>query len=173
MDRGKEDVSKQTLSEKKKHHSSSASRAGFRPSNTLTASLAKPVKRTVSLKLDSEPPATGRVKGSNSHTESSSDICERTGSVTEAPTEIALELSQGKRDRRYIAFIGNLPFSATAEEVVDHFARRGVRLSEVRLLTSKQSGESRGCCFAEFPNSKTLQASNQQTLCMCVKWSSK
>ena len=71
----------------------------------------------------------------------------------------AIEQS-GKR-RRYIAFIGNLPFSVTGEEVVEHFAKRGVRIVDVRLLTKRGSGESRGCCFVEFPNTKTLQASVQ------------
>ena len=64
--------------------------------------------------------------------------------------------SSGK-GRRYIAFIGNLPFTVTSDDITLHFRKKGVVMSEVRLLTDRESGQSRGCCFAEFPSAKILQ----------------
>lgn len=61
------------------------------------------------------------------------------------------------RKHRYIAFVGNLPFHATSEEVISHFRKRGVVIRELRLLTDKTTGCSKGCCFAEFCDAKTLQ----------------
>lgn len=52
---------------------------------------------------------------------------------------------------------GNLPFSATSEDVKEHFRRRGVPVIDVRMLTEKESGRSRGCCFVEFANDKSQQ----------------
>ena len=52
---------------------------------------------------------------------------------------------------------GNLPFSATAEDVTEHFHKRGVPVLAVRMLSDKQSGKSRGCCFVEFANDKCQQ----------------
>jgi nucleolar protein 6 len=61
------------------------------------------------------------------------------------------------RKVRYIAFIGNLPFTVTGDDIVEHFQKKGVNITEVRMLTKKGSGESRGCCFAEFRDAKSLQ----------------
>ena len=58
---------------------------------------------------------------------------------------------------RYILFVGNLPYDASAEDIVAHFDRRGVPMKDVRLLTKKESGESRGIAFAEFDNAKRMQ----------------
>jgi nucleolar protein 6 len=86
------------------------------------------------------------------------DTSDLTASDSDSDTEggqVVGEFS-GKK-RRYIAFIGNLPFSITGDEIVEHFAKRGVKIMEARLLTKRGSGESRGCCFAEFPDTKSLQ----------------
>ena len=73
----------------------------------------------------------------------------------EQTRESSASKSSGKH--RYIAFIGNLPFNAHSEDVASHFNKKGVVTTQVRLLTDKKSGQSRGCCFVEFPNAKTLQ----------------
>lgn len=82
-----------------------------------------------------------------------------------------------KQGRRYILFVGlqnadtcgldiskycslvlgNLPYSATSEDVSSHFMQRGVPVEEVRLLTKKGLESSRGCCFLELGDSKTQQ----------------
>ena len=82
-----------------------------------------------------------------------------------APQCLTAPVSTGKK-HRYIAFIGNLPFSVTSGDIIAHFRKRGVVASEVRLLTKKNSEESRGCCFAEFPDAKTLQV--HYNTCACV-----
>ena len=82
-----------------------------------------------------------------------------------APQCLTAPVSTGKK-HRYIAFIGNLPFSVTTGDIIAHFRKRGVVASEVRLLTKKNSEESRGCCFAEFQDAKTLQV--HYNTCACV-----
>ena len=58
---------------------------------------------------------------------------------------------------RYILFVGNLPYDASAEDVLTHFERRGVPIKDIRLLTEKESGKSRGIAFAEFDSAKRMQ----------------
>ena len=52
---------------------------------------------------------------------------------------------------------GNLPLSATAEDVTQHFHKQGVPVLAVRMLSDKQSGKSRGCCFVDLANDKCQQ----------------
>ena len=59
--------------------------------------------------------------------------------------------------KRYILFLGNLPHDASRVDIIQHFSRRGVPISELRLLTDKESGKSKGCAFAEFSNNKAMQ----------------
>ena len=61
-----------------------------------------------------------------------------------------------KTKRRYILFVGNIPLSASREEIVSHFERRGIRTSDFRLLTHKDSGKSKGCGFLELDSEKML-----------------
>lgn len=58
--------------------------------------------------------------------------------------------------RRYILFLGNLPVSASREDVVSHFKKKGVPTSELRLLTHKDSGKSRGCGFMELDSNAAM-----------------
>lgn len=62
-----------------------------------------------------------------------------------------------KSKRRYILFVGHLSYEATAEDVVDHFEKRGVRVNNLRLLTKKETGKSRGIAFVEFDSAKMMQ----------------
>ena len=59
--------------------------------------------------------------------------------------------------KRYILFLGNLPRDASQDDIIDHFSKRGVAISELRLLTEKESGKSKGCAFAEFNGNKAMQ----------------
>ncbi|KAK0633615.1 hypothetical protein B0T14DRAFT_491768 [Immersiella caudata] len=52
---------------------------------------------------------------------------------------------------RFICFVGNLPFTATADAVKEHFAK--VHPTHVRLLTERDDpSKSRGIAFIEFAN---------------------
>ena len=59
--------------------------------------------------------------------------------------------------KRYILFLGNLPHSATRDDIMEHFSKRGVPIAELRLLTDKETGKSKGYAFAEFSNAKSMQ----------------
>ena len=59
--------------------------------------------------------------------------------------------------KRYILFLGNLPRGASQDDIIDHFSKRGVPITELRLLTDKESGKSKGCAFAEFSSNKAMQ----------------
>ena len=65
--------------------------------------------------------------------------------------------SAGKK--RYILFVGNLPYTASSEDVVGHFEGKGVPVKEVRMATVKETGKSRGFSFVEFKSPKDLQVS--------------
>lgn len=62
-----------------------------------------------------------------------------------------------RKKRRYLLFIGNLRQTATQEEIVSHFERRGVCIAELRLLSHKDTGKSKGCGFMEFGSEKAMQ----------------
>ena len=59
--------------------------------------------------------------------------------------------------KRYILFLGNLPRDAAQDDIIDHFSKKGVAISALRLLTDKESGKSKGCAFAEFSGNKAMQ----------------
>lgn len=48
-------------------------------------------------------------------------------------------------------FVGNLPFTTTAEEVGDLFRAHGL-VRDVRLVTDRDTGRSRGFAFVTMPN---------------------
>ena len=168
LNTGKDNVLKHAHSKKQQTLASpapaSANSAGFR------SSMQRPLGGTTNIrKRNIQPsPSTGTHTTTNTLTRppktsrSAEETITHSDVDSEADTtaETVTEESSGRRrsgKRRYIAFVGNLPFSATTEEVVQHFAKRGVRVTEARLLTRRESDQSRGCCFTEFPNSKTLQ----------------
>ena len=65
-----------------------------------------------------------------------------TTTTTDEPT------TNGKQNR-FICFVGNLPFTATADEVRAHFA--SLQPTSVRLLTQRDNpSKSRGIAFVEF-----------------------
>ncbi|KAJ1784513.1 hypothetical protein LPJ59_006338, partial [Coemansia sp. RSA 2399] len=58
---------------------------------------------------------------------------------------------------RFIAFVGNIPFSATAEEV--KVFMKSANPTSVRLMTNRDTGKSRGFAFVEFATSADLKHS--------------
>ena len=62
-----------------------------------------------------------------------------------------------KEKKRYILFIGNLPYTANAESVLEYFKKHGTPAKEVRMLSDKATQKPRGCCFVEFETSRTQQ----------------
>lgn len=64
---------------------------------------------------------------------------------------------KAKRKKRYLLFVGNLPRTATQEEIVSHFQKRGVCMADFRLLSHKDTGKSKGCGFMEFGSDKAMQ----------------
>lgn len=49
-------------------------------------------------------------------------------------------------------YVGNLPFSATEEQVNEYFAQVGVTPSNVSLIRDRFTGQSRGFAFVEVNN---------------------
>lgn len=73
----------------------------------------------------------------------------QTSEATGEENEQAIDKLDSKdKNKRYILFIGNLPFSVKEEQVKNHF-RCTDNIKEFRLMT-KKSGESKGCGFIEF-----------------------
>lgn len=73
----------------------------------------------------------------------------QTSEATGEENEQAIDKLDNKdKNKRYILFIGNLPFSVKEEQVKNHF-RCTDNITEFRLMT-KKSGESKGCGFIEF-----------------------
>ena len=51
-------------------------------------------------------------------------------------------------------YVGNLPFSANEEQIRELFSQNGREVTEVRLITDRDSGRPRGFGFVEFGNSE-------------------
>lgn len=62
--------------------------------------------------------------------------------------EIKPDVEQKDKKHRFIVFIGNLPYTATTEQIKQHFA--SVSPSSVRHSTDKSTGKSKGFAFLEF-----------------------
>lgn len=56
--------------------------------------------------------------------------------------------------KRFIAFLGNLPFDTSEQDIIDFFS--GCGLPEVRLRTDRQ-GKPRGFAFVEFSSHEEFQ----------------
>jgi RNA recognition motif-containing protein len=65
-------------------------------------------------------------------------------------------------------YIGNLEFSVTEEEVRKAIEDKGISVKEVKIITDKFSGKSKGFGFAEFETEEgaqqTIDALNDQDL---------
>jgi len=51
-------------------------------------------------------------------------------------------------------YVGNLPFTANEDEVRELFARNGREVSEVKLISDRETGRPRGFGFVEMGNSE-------------------
>lgn len=76
--------------------------------------------------------------------------------ITDTPTDDVIK-TQSKQKRRYLLFLGNISMDATQEDIQTHFKKKGVVFKELRLLTYKDTGKSRGCAFAEFENDRLMK----------------
>ncbi|CEP06886.1 hypothetical protein [Parasitella parasitica] len=90
----------------------------------------------------------------------------KAGESIDIPTEESTSEPHKKKNRRskkssnmegsrYIVFVGNLPYTATKEDLEKHFESAG-DIKSVRLLTDKATGKPKGFAFLEFENSKDL-----------------
>ncbi|RKP06414.1 hypothetical protein THASP1DRAFT_31765 [Thamnocephalis sphaerospora] len=61
----------------------------------------------------------------------------------------------GDKKRRYIVFVGRMPRDAKRADIEKHFVSAGTPV-DVRMLTDKVTGESRGCGFLEFGDADSL-----------------
>ncbi|OZJ03035.1 hypothetical protein BZG36_03266 [Bifiguratus adelaidae] len=57
---------------------------------------------------------------------------------------------------RYIVFVGNLPFDATKESIMEHFEQVG-GIVDCRLMTDKKTKKPKGFAFMEFKDAETLK----------------
>ncbi|MEW6775675.1 MAG: RNA-binding protein [Bdellovibrionota bacterium] len=55
-------------------------------------------------------------------------------------------------------YVGNLPFSATEEEVRGYFEAGGRQVSEVKLITDRETGRPRGFGFVTIPDDEQAKA---------------
>jgi len=55
-------------------------------------------------------------------------------------------------------YVGNLPFSASEETVRELFAQNGRAVSEVKLITDRDTGRLRGFGFVEMESSADAEA---------------
>lgn len=63
-------------------------------------------------------------------------------------------------------YVGNLPFTATEEDLTEWFAQAGMNPSSVNVIRDRFSGQSRGFAFVEVPSDdeadRAIQALNGQ-----------
>ncbi len=55
-------------------------------------------------------------------------------------------------------YVGNLPFTATAEEVREIFERDGRRVVDVRLINDRETGRPRGFGFVELASDEDARS---------------
>lgn len=58
-------------------------------------------------------------------------------------------------------YVGNLPFNATEDDVRNHFANTG-EVTEVKLITDRETGRPRGFGFVTFASSEDGQRAIEQ-----------
>jgi nucleolar protein 6 len=72
----------------------------------------------------------------------------------EQPAEGAEDATPGKKEH-FAVFVGNLPFTATKEEILQHFEK--IHPKEVRIMTHKETGKPKGFAFVEFTRFDHMQ----------------
>jgi len=66
------------------------------------------------------------------------------------------DAGDGRRYQRLILFVGQLPYTATREQIAHHFFANGAGKVRVRLLTDKATGKSRGTAFVDVDSPQQL-----------------
>lgn len=85
------------------------------------------------------------------------------GNVTKNPPKKNIELKDlkdnnivQKDQKRYVLFVGNLPYDVTKAELVEHFQKTG-EIRHIRIPTDKQSNKPRGFAYVELANEDSYQ----------------
>jgi len=87
----------------------------------------------------------------------SSSTSANAGEAKEGSNEIGEEAPAAKRAKMgHTLFVGQLPFYATKEMIIEHFESFGVLGATVRLLTNKKTGKSKGIAFLEVTSDKQM-----------------
>lgn len=60
-------------------------------------------------------------------------------------------------------YVSNIPFTATEDDVIEHFATVG-SVDSVRIIKSHETGRSRGFCFIEMEDSKSAMEQLQGSM---------
>ena len=58
-------------------------------------------------------------------------------------------------------YVGNLPYSASEEDVRNHFAQAGA-VESVKIVTDRDSGRSKGFCFVDMGSDQDAVAAIEQ-----------
>lgn len=144
----------------------------------MTASKGKASKSTGKRKRD-EPLSSDEEtqdtipSHSDSQTDGSYDSSDSSAQENKRRRLDGKEKDKSSLKKRYVVFIGNLPFTATRQEIMQHFSYVGVEnIVELRLMTPKGSNgttkkkgkkkgepEHKGCGFMEFANEVALKKS--------------
>ncbi|KAF5304799.1 hypothetical protein FQR65_LT07816 [Abscondita terminalis] len=64
---------------------------------------------------------------------------------------------RGGNQKRYVVYVGNIPYKSTVNDIRAHFKDVGP-VKDVRIITHKD-GKAKGFCFVEFKDSKTYEKS--------------
>lgn len=68
----------------------------------------------------------------------------------------------GKNQKRYILFVGNLPYDTNREDLKGHFQKCGI-VKHIRIPVDKNSNKPRGFAYIELENTETYQVNFQNT----------
>ena len=55
-------------------------------------------------------------------------------------------------------YVGNLPFSADEDQIRELFSQKGRTVTEVKLVTDRDTGRPKGFAFVEMPESSAANA---------------
>ncbi|KAF2651794.1 hypothetical protein K491DRAFT_706832 [Lophiostoma macrostomum CBS 122681] len=81
-------------------------------------------------------------------------ITEADAPLANSEADPATDAATGKKDR-FIVFVGNLPYSATKDELQTHFSKIGP--TDIRIMTDKNTGKPKGFAFVEFDRFDRMQ----------------
>lgn len=62
-------------------------------------------------------------------------------------------------------FIGSLSYQATEEDIYEAFEQGGCPVTQVKIITDRDTGKSKGFAFAECESPDVLQQMNEQDIC--------